>query len=66
MSRVDELKTAIEELPDEEYIELRKWFSEKDWKKWDEKIYKDSESGKLDFLVKEAMDDKKRGKLKDL
>lgn len=66
MSRVRDLKTAIEALPEEEYAELRKWFSEKDWKSWDEKIYKDSKSGKLDFLVKEAIEDKKRGKLKDI
>jgi hypothetical protein len=29
MSGIEELKTAIDALPDEEYIELRKWFSEK-------------------------------------
>jgi hypothetical protein len=66
MSKVDELKSAIESLPAEDYVELRQWFSEKDWQKWDDQIKSDSESGKLDFLIKEANDQKKRGKLKDL
>jgi hypothetical protein len=66
MLKVDELKTAIEALPEEEYAELRQWFSEKDWQKWDEQIENDSQSGKLDFLIKEAFEQKKQGKLKDL
>jgi hypothetical protein len=66
MLKVDELKTAIEALPEEEYAELRQWFSEKDWQKWDEQIENDSQSGKLDFLIKEAFEQKKQGRLKDL
>ena len=33
---------------------------------WDKQIEADSQSGKLDFLVKEAMDEKSRGKLREL
>jgi len=62
--KVDELKSAIEALPENEYVELRRWFSEKDWQDWDEQIEADSNSGKLDFLIKEANDQKKSGKLK--
>ena len=54
MSKVDELKSAIEALPENEFVELRQWFSEKDWQNWDEQIEADSKSGKLDFLVKES------------
>jgi hypothetical protein len=66
MSKVDEIKAAIEALPEGDYIELRQWFSEKDWQKWDRQIEEDSESGRLDFLIKEAFDEKARGKLKKL
>jgi len=59
MSNIDEIKVAIESLPEDEYVELRQWFSEKDWQKWDEQIKEDSESGKFDFLIKEANDQKK-------
>ena len=66
MSSVEAIKKAIETLPDEDYARLRKWFSEKDWRKWDRQIAADSRAGKLDFLVKEAFDGKGKGKLRDL
>jgi predicted esterase len=66
MSKINELRAAIEALTEEEYIQLRRWFSEKDWGKWDRQIELDSESGKLDFLIREAFDEKKKGKLKEL
>ena len=66
MATVDDIKVAIESLPEEEYIALREWFSEKDWEKWDRQIERDSESGKLDFLIEEALEEKRTGKLKDL
>lgn len=66
MITVEEIKTAISSLPEKEYISLRNWFSEKDWVKWDRNIEKDSESGKLDFLIEEALNEKSRGTLRDL
>jgi hypothetical protein len=66
MSKVDELKTEIERLPENEFTELVRWLSEKDWGRWDQEIEADSESGKLDFLVREALDAKTKGTLKDL
>lgn len=65
MSKVEEIQAAIESLPEEEYARLRNWFSERDWKKWDRQIEADSASGKLDFLVREALEEKAKGKLKD-
>ena len=52
---IDEIKTAIESLPETDFVKLREWFSEKDWGKWDRQIERDSESGKLDFLIEEAL-----------
>lgn len=66
MLKLDEIKASIESLPEDEFVQLRQWFSEKDWQKWDGQIEADSESGKLDFLVEEAFDEKQAGKLKDL
>ena len=45
MSRVDAIKEAIEALPEEDYMKLRPWFSEKDWQKWDKQIETDSRAG---------------------
>ena len=66
MAKVDELKNESEKLPKEEFSELVRWLSEKDWERWDKEIEADSEAGKLDFLVREAWDAKRKGKLKDL
>jgi hypothetical protein len=66
MLNVDEIKNAIELLPEKDFIQLRQWFSEKNWTKWDRQIEDDGAAVKLDFLVKEALDEKRERKLKDL
>ena len=66
MITVEEIKIAIELLPEKEYSNLRNWFSEKDWNKWDRRIARNSEAGRLDFLINEALNEKNRGILKDL
>ena len=66
MSRVEEIQAAIESLPQEEYRRLRDWFSERDWEEWDKEIEADSKAGRLDFLIKEALEDKAKGTLKEL
>ena len=66
MPKINLIRKAIETLPEEEYIQLRQWFLDRDWKKWDQEMEKDSKSGRLDFLIEEAFDQKRQGKLKDL
>jgi len=66
ITRVEEIQVAIESLPYQEYIRLRQWFSERDWGKWDRQIEVDSESGKLEFLIEEALNEKAKGILKEL
>ena len=66
MSKINAVRKTIETLSEEEYAELRQWFSDRDSKKWDEEIENDSKSGKLDFLIEEALNEKRQGKLKDL
>ena len=46
-------------------MRLAHWFSEQDWKSWDDEIESDSNSGKLDFLFNEAMSEKKSEKLRE-
>ena len=66
MAKIDELKAEIERLPGEEFAELFRWLSEKDWEKWDEEIEADSRAGRLDFLEREAREEKAKGTLKGL
>ncbi len=63
---VTEIQTAILDLPEAEYAELRKWFSEVDWERWDQQIEADSEAGKLDFLITEAREAAWHCALRDL
>ena len=66
MTRLEELVTAVSNLPENEYSQFRQWFLQKDWEKWDKQIEADSASGRLDFLAREAREAKKAGKLRDL
>ncbi|MCZ6677959.1 MAG: hypothetical protein O7E52_11990 [Candidatus Poribacteria bacterium] len=66
MSNVEEIKAAIEALAEPDYVQLRQWFSERDWERWDKQIEADSKSGKLDFLIVEALEEKTKRTLKEL
>jgi len=66
MSKIDELKADIERLPGEEVAELFRWLSEKEWENWDEEMKADSRAGKLDFLVREAREEKAKGTLREI
>jgi hypothetical protein len=64
--RLTELETAVEQLSEPDYDKFRRWFLERDWLAWDREIDTDSASGKLDFLVREAKDAKRTGRLRDI
>ena len=66
MSRLTKIQQQILALPEAEYKQLRQWFNELDWEKWDQEIEADSDAGKLDFLIAEALEEKEKGTLKDL
>jgi wyosine [tRNA(Phe)-imidazoG37] synthetase (radical SAM superfamily) len=65
MSKIEQLKAEIESLSSEEFAEIFRWLSEKDWERWNKKIETDSQSGRLDFLVREAREEKAKGAPKD-
>ncbi len=54
MTRLEELEKVIASLSEDDYRELRRWFLEGDWEKWDRQIEEDSKAGRLNFLVDEA------------
>jgi len=66
MTTVQEIKLAIGTLPHQEYMQLLSWIHEKDWSEWDKQLESDIVSGKLDFLVNEALEAKKNNKLREL
>jgi hypothetical protein len=54
MSTVQEIEKAIEHLPADEFFKLGEWFDDQRERLWDERIARDAQSGRLDFLIKEA------------
>jgi hypothetical protein len=66
MLQLYEIKKEIDLLPKQEYINLRRWFAKKDWEIWNKQIEGDSISGRLDFLRKEALQEKCNNNLKAL
>ncbi len=66
MAQIEDIQIKIEALSEEEFVQLREWFAEKDWEHWDTQLEGDAEAGKLDFLLEEAADAKTQDKLQDL
>jgi len=61
MTELKEIEEAICALGDQDYSKLRHWFLERDWREWESRIESDSDSGKLDFLRTEALEEKSKG-----
>ena len=66
MASIKDIQTDIEALSEEEFAQLREWFVEKDWGRWNAQLERDAEAGRLDFLLEEAAAAKARGTLQDL
>jgi hypothetical protein len=64
--RVEQIKTAIEQLSFEERAELAAWFH--GWRDddWDEQMKRDVAEGKLDDVLREVEDDIAAGRLRDM
>jgi hypothetical protein len=54
MDRVEEIESAIDQLPPEDYKRVLAWLREHEQSRWDEQMDRDSSEGKLDFLFTEA------------
>ena len=65
MDRVEEIESAINRLPPEEYRRIAEWFHAREQARWDEQIDRDSSGGKLDFLFAEAENESAEGLLRD-
>ena len=66
MASIAKIQEEILTLSETDYQQLRQWFNELDKDEWDRQIEEDSNAGKLDFLIAEALEAKKKGTLKNL
>jgi len=55
MSNLEQIEAAILSLPSNEFEQLRLWFLDLDYERWDKQIEQDIEDGKLDALAQEAI-----------
>ena len=62
MSTVEEIETAIEKLPRDEFFLLTGWLSEKFSQTWDAQIEDDVSAGRLDELARVALEEHRAGK----
>jgi len=65
MSRVEEIERAIQELSSDEFARIAQRVHALELKRWDAELDRDASSGKLDFLIAEARDDREQGRLRD-
>ncbi len=66
MSTIQEIESAVEQLPQKELTKFRDWFSAFDAAAWDRQFEADANAGRLDALADEALRDLREGRCKDL
>ena len=66
MGKIERLEQQIRELSAQELAEVRRWFVEYDADAWDRQIEADTNAGKLDHLMEEALAEYKAGKTRPL
>jgi len=54
---LEEIEAAIVKLPKEDFEKLSAWIIQMHQTDWDRQIEEDSESGALEFLIREISDD---------
>ena len=61
MLTLEQIESAILQLPPDQFQKLLEWFAEVDYQRWDEEIEKDVTDGKLEALAQEAIADFEAG-----
>ena len=66
MTTVQEIEKAVAHLPRPDLDKFRAWFNTFDADAWDKQFEADAQSGKLDRLADQALDDLNRGRCNKL
>jgi hypothetical protein len=66
MSTIQQIEHAVSRLSPQELARFREWFDEFDAEEWDRQFESDAESGRLDQLAEQALDDWRADKAKEL
>jgi hypothetical protein len=63
---IEDLEKAVAGLPPDQYAEFRAWFETFEADRFDRKIERDAQAGKLDRLADQAIDDLRKGRAREL
>ncbi len=63
---IEDLEKAVTLLPPDQFAKFRAWFEQLDAARFDQTIERDAESGKLDQLADQAIDDFHKGRAREL
>lgn len=63
---LSDLENAVARLPPDEFARFREWFEQFDAARFDEKIQRDANGGKLDRLAEVALSDLRKGRAREL
>ena len=66
MTTVEEIEQAVSKLAPRELARFRTWFDDLMAARFDEKIARDAESGRLDALAEAALAEYRQGRARDL
>lgn len=66
MTKIEQIKRAVSSLGADELARFRAWFEEFDAARFDSKIERDAESGKLDRFADEALAEFRKGRAREL
>jgi hypothetical protein len=62
---VEEIEQAIRALGEDEFARIAERVHALEQERWDAELDRDASSGRLDFLIAEAREDRQQGRLKD-
>ena len=63
---IEDIEKAVAKLPPEQLAEFRAWFERFDAVRFDQKIERDIQAGKLDRLGDQALDDFRKGRAREI
>lgn len=66
MSTLKQIEAAILTLSSDEFHQLKQWFFDVDYKRWDEQLEQDIAEGKLEALAEEAISEFKAGDCREI
>ena len=66
MTTLEEIEKAVAQLAPRELDRFRAWFEEFQAKRFDERIERDAQSGKLDRLADQAVADFRKGRAREI